>query len=202
MMGFEKRKMVGIVVVVVQTIVSVRLVDEKLMRGRISGDGRIQRKVFLLDPRGGIGGQGMLVVVGMVLGMPFVVVEHGDVWGGVEGDMYCGEVLVWVDEDILEEVVAVRGVYGRAEGGVVLERHCRRTTHHSSFVLCLQIPDWRPSLPGSDSQSGSCQISLRNKAVPGLCVCMTTFAFSPRKTPDQQLAKSVLLISFSLSEHS
>jgi hypothetical protein len=78
--------------------------------------------------------------------MPFVAVEDGDVGGGVEGNVDGGEVLVGVDEDILEQIVGVRGVDGRAEGGVVLERHCRRTTHHSSFVLCLQIPDWRPSL--------------------------------------------------------
>jgi len=103
--------------------------------------GGIERKVFLLDPRGRVGSEGMLVVVGMVMGVPFVGVEHGDVLVWVEGDVYGGEVLVGVDKDILEEIVGVRGVYGRAKGGVVLERHCRRTTHHSSFVLCLQIPD-------------------------------------------------------------
>jgi hypothetical protein len=140
MMAFEKYEMLGIIVVV-QTIVSVRLLDEKLMRGWISGDGRIQRKVFLLDPRGRIGGQGVLVgVVGLILRMPFVVVEDGDVRVVVNGDVD-GRVLVRIYEDILEEIVVVRGVDGRAEGGVVLERHCRRTTHHSSFVLGLQIAD-------------------------------------------------------------
>jgi len=193
MVAFEEGELLGSVVVVLETIVSVRLLDEKVM-GRIAGDGGIERKVLLLDPRGRIG---MLVVVGMVVGVPFVGVEQSNVLGGVEGDVDVGEVLGGVDEDILEEIVCVRGVHGRAEGGVVLERHCRRTTHHSSFVLCLQIPDWRPTLPGSDSQIGSAEISLRNIPVPGLGALHDNSP-SSRKTPDQQLAKSVLDILFTL----
>jgi hypothetical protein len=141
MMAFEKRKRLGsiIIVVVVQTVVSVRLLDKKLVGGRIIGDGRIDREVFLLDPRGRVGGEGKVVGVWLVVGMPFVVVEHGDVWIGVDGDVD-GEIFLGIDEDVLEKKVGVRGVHGRAEGGV-LERHCKTNNAPSEFCTQLQIPD-------------------------------------------------------------
>lgn len=122
-MAFEKRKMLrAIMAVIVETVVSVQLL---LMWGRMRGD-RIDRKVFLLDPWGRIGGEGMVVeMVGWVVGMPFIVDEIG----GVVDDIFVG-----INEDILEQIVVVRRVEGMGEGGV-LERHCRRTTDLSPLVL-------------------------------------------------------------------
>jgi len=119
-MAFEKRKRLrAIMAVIVKTVVFVQLL---LMWGRIRGD-QIDRKVFLLDPWGRIGGEGIVVgMVGRVVGMPFIVDEVG----GVVDDIFVG-----IDEDIVEQIVVVRGVEGMGEGGVVLERHCRRTTDHS-----------------------------------------------------------------------
>lgn len=84
------------------------------MGSGIRGDGRIDWKVFLLDPRGRIGGHGMLVRMGgVVLRMPVVCIEEGDVLVVVNGDM---DVLWRIDDDILEEIVTMSGIDGRAVG--------------------------------------------------------------------------------------